>query len=187
MGHTNKQDKDGNTITKPTCIISYNQNMGGVDMTNQQLDGIDVLRKSYKWYKKLFMRLEMQYSLSAHKLYKLQGGKDDFLHFLLDVCTHLFINAPRLERQMKRTAVDSIASLTGRNHWPAKRETPAEWKDAKFRVKKCRVCTARGKKTKDEKKLKQPGFARFFLVNQACVWTRNVLSLIIPSLTSVSR
>ena len=93
-------------------------------------------------------------SLSAHKLYKLQGGKDDFLHFLLDLCTHLFINAPRLERPMKRTAVDIIARLTGRNHWPAKRETPAEWKDAKSRVKKCRVCTARGKKTKGGKEIK---------------------------------
>ena len=49
---------------------------------------------------------------------------------------------------MKRTAVDSIVRLTGRNHWPAKREPPTEWKDAKSREKKCRVCTARGKKTK---------------------------------------
>ena len=62
----------------------------------------------------------MQRSLSAYKLYKLQGGKDDFLHFPLDVCTHLLINAPRFERPMKRTAVDSIAKLIGRNHWPAK-------------------------------------------------------------------
>ena len=54
-------------------------------MMDQQLDAIDVLRKSYKWYKKLFLRMVMQCSLSAHKLYKLQGGKDDFLHFLLDV------------------------------------------------------------------------------------------------------
>ena len=67
---------------------------------------------------------------------------------------HLLINAPRLERPMKRTAVYSIARLTGRNHWPAKRETPAEWKDAKSRVKKCRVCTARGKKTKGGKEIK---------------------------------
>ena len=77
--------------------------------------------------------------------------------------------------------------LAGRNHWSAKRKTPAEWKDAKSRVKKCRVCTGRGKKTKGGKKLKQPGFARVVLVNKACVWTRNILSFIIPSLTSVSR
>ena len=95
MGHTNKKDKDGKIITKPTCIISYNHNMGGVDMMDQQLDAIDVLRKSYKWYKKLFLGQVMQCTLSAHKVYQLQGGKDDFLHFLLDVCTRLLINAPR--------------------------------------------------------------------------------------------
>ena len=187
MGHTKKRDKDGNSIMKPTCIISYNQNMGGVNVMDQQLDAIDVLRKSYKWYKKLFLRLVMQCSLSAHKLYKLHGGKDDFLHFLLDVCTHLLINAPRLERPMKRTVVDSIARLTGRNHWPAKRETPAEWKDAESRVKNAEFAQLEKRRLKEEKKLKQPGLARVVLVNQTCVWTRNDLSFIIPNLTSVSR
>ena len=167
---TNKRDKDGNIITKPIYIISYNHNIGGVVMMDQQLDVIDDLRKSYKWYKKHFLWLVMQCSLSVHKLYRLQGGNDDFLHFLLDVCTHLLINAPRIERPMKRTTVHNVARLTGRNHWPDKTETPTEWKDAKSRVKKCRVHTARGKKTiKEEKKLKQPGFARVVLVNQACV------------------
>ena len=54
MGHTNKRDEDGIIITKPTCIISYNHNMSRVDVMDQQLDAIDVIRKSYKWYKKLF-------------------------------------------------------------------------------------------------------------------------------------
>ena len=46
MGQTRKRDKDGNVVQKPTGIISYNHNMGGVDMMDQQLEGIDVLRKS---------------------------------------------------------------------------------------------------------------------------------------------
>ena len=41
IGHTNKRDKDGNIITKPTCIISCNQNMGEVDMMDQQMNAID--------------------------------------------------------------------------------------------------------------------------------------------------
>ena len=49
MGHTNKRDKDGNVIQKPTCINIYNHSMGGVDLMELRLDGIDVLRKSYKW------------------------------------------------------------------------------------------------------------------------------------------
>ena len=85
---------------------------------DQQLDGIDVLRKSYKWDKKLFLRLVRQCTLSAHKLYRLNGGKDVFLYFLLDVCTQLLLNAPRLERPLRRPAIDNIASLAGRNHWP---------------------------------------------------------------------
>ena len=54
QGNTNKRDRDGTIIRKPTCIIDYNYKMGGVDMVDQQLDAIDVLRKSYKWYKKTF-------------------------------------------------------------------------------------------------------------------------------------
>ena len=45
IGYANERDKDGNITTKPTCIISYNHNMGGVDMMDQQLDAIDVPRK----------------------------------------------------------------------------------------------------------------------------------------------
>ena len=81
MDHTNKRDKDGNVIQKLTCINAYNYSMGGVDLMDQLPDDIEVLRKSYKWYKKLFLRLVMQCALLAHKLYRLNGGKDVF--FLL--------------------------------------------------------------------------------------------------------
>ena len=100
MGNTAKRDRDGNIIQKPMSIISYNHNMGGVDLMDQQLEGIDALRKSYKWYKKLFLRLVMQCSLSAHKLYKLQGGNDIFLHFLLDAISNLLLNSPRLGKPL---------------------------------------------------------------------------------------
>ena len=51
MKNTNRVDRDGNVIQKPTSIIDYNHNMGHVDLVDQQLDSLDVLRK---WYKKLF-------------------------------------------------------------------------------------------------------------------------------------
>ena len=59
MGNTSKRDKEGNIVLKPACIIAYNHNMGGVDIMDQQIDGKEVLQKSYKWYKKLFLRLVM--------------------------------------------------------------------------------------------------------------------------------
>ena len=70
----------------------------------------------------------MQCALASHKLYKKQGGKDDFLFFLQGVCTSHLQNAQRLERNPSRVAIDNIARPTGRNHWPVKKETPEEWK-----------------------------------------------------------
>ena len=55
MGNTTKKDRDGNIIKMFTSIISYNHDMGGVDLVDQQLDSLHVLRKSFKWYKKLFI------------------------------------------------------------------------------------------------------------------------------------
>ena len=130
IGHTNKRVKDGNVNQKPTCINVYNHSMGGVDMMDQQLEDIDVLRMSYKWYKKLFLGFVMQCALSAQKLYGINGTKDGLLHFLLDVCIQLLLNAPRFERPLRRPAVDNIVRLTGRSYWQARRETTAEWKGA---------------------------------------------------------
>ena len=146
MGNTSKRDRDGNIIQKPRSIISYNHNMGGIDLMDQQLEGLDVLRKSYKWYKKLFLRLVLQCALSSHKLYRLQGGKSVFLHFLLKIITQLLANSPRLERPLKGKDVDNIARLTGRNHWPAKRNAPGHWQ-SNFKTKRCRVCFAKGRRT----------------------------------------
>ena len=55
MENAGKTDKDGNVIKKPTCILKYNQSMGGVDLMDQKLNSLLVLRRSYKWYKKLFL------------------------------------------------------------------------------------------------------------------------------------
>ena len=35
-------------MQKPTYIIAYNHNIGGVGMMDQQLDGIEVLKKILK-------------------------------------------------------------------------------------------------------------------------------------------
>ena len=80
--------------------------------------------------------------------------KMSFYTFLLYVYTQLLLNAPRLERPLRGPAVDNIARLTGRNHWPGRKETPAEWKGAKSKLKRCRVCMAKGKKTQGRKEIK---------------------------------
>jgi len=118
--------------------------MGGVDLNDQQLESVLAIRKSYKWYKKLFIRFMLQCLLSAHKLYKISGGKNDFLKFLHDVVTQLLALSPRLNPS---TAVDSIARLTGRNHFPCKRQHDGQGSRRASKKKVCRVCYARGLRT----------------------------------------
>ena len=82
--------------------------MGGVDRVDQQLHGIQILRKTCKWYKKLAFRLIMQYSLNAQKVYAHDRGSDitflDFklsnikLIFMLTPCQHRSIPVLLLER-----------------------------------------------------------------------------------------
>ena len=60
----------------------------------------------------------------------------DFIYYnLLDVCTHLFFNAPRLE--IRRPAIDNKGRLTGRYHWPGKREVSEDGKGAGQGRRKC--------------------------------------------------
>ena len=67
MEPIDKLDKDGNIVMKPRIIKSYNSHMGGV---NRQLHSIMALRKSYKWYRKLAIRLILQVALNSHKVFQ---------------------------------------------------------------------------------------------------------------------
>ena len=64
--------------------MNYNHYMRGVDQMDQQLDALPVIRRGYKWYKKLLFWIMMQ--IFKKKLYPLNGGKNYFLKFLHDVC-----------------------------------------------------------------------------------------------------
>ena len=83
MNATGKNDREGNAVHKPTMIRAYNVHMGGVDRVDQQLHSIFFLQKSYKWYKKLVLRLISQVILNGHKIFqKHTGYTGDFLSFL---------------------------------------------------------------------------------------------------------
>ena len=58
MVETEKNDrKTGRKITKPLCIAQYNKNMRAVDQVDMQDSFSECLRKTVKWYKKLFFHL----------------------------------------------------------------------------------------------------------------------------------
>ena len=142
MINTHRVDADGNAVQKPDAIIYYNQKMGGVDNVDQQLHGIQVMRKTYKWYHKIFFRLLMMSLLSAHKIYKKNGGRNDFLQFLHDAVAGLVDNAPHLRNRI-RNQHGNLLRLTGR-HFPTQVLYEGAAQKRKHKPKNCRVCRARG-------------------------------------------
>lgn len=52
-----KHYRTNEDIVKPKCVHEYNQNMGGVDNVDRQLSITETVRKTMKWYRKLFFHL----------------------------------------------------------------------------------------------------------------------------------
>ena len=49
MVDTSKVDEQGNIVRKPEAIVYNSTIMEGFDRMDQQLHGIQMLRKTYKW------------------------------------------------------------------------------------------------------------------------------------------
>ena len=54
MADTGKRNRDGIALEKPWCVLDYNEGMKGVDIADQLASLHRSVRKSIKWYKKLF-------------------------------------------------------------------------------------------------------------------------------------
>ena len=116
MKNTHRRTADGEIVQKPEAIMYYNHKMGGVDNIDQQLHSMQVLRKTYKWYQKIFFRMLMMALLSSQKIYKERGGKHDFMSFVHDVISGMILHL----RADPRKQHDNLMRLTGR-HFPTQK------------------------------------------------------------------
>ena len=97
MVDTGKNDRNGAAIVKPGLVTAYNKHMGGVDRVDQQLHGIQILQRHYKWYKKLALRLLSQCMLNAQKIYAKETQSNcSFLSFIHDVILQLISLKPAI-------------------------------------------------------------------------------------------
>lgn len=60
---------------KPLCAVDYNKKMGAVDRSEMLISSIDCMRKSIKWYKKLFSHILDICILNSHALLLTQNEK----------------------------------------------------------------------------------------------------------------
>ena len=54
------------------------------------------LKKTFKWYHKIFFKLLITSLLSGHKLNRQRGGNSDIFQYLHDVAMSLLANVPQL-------------------------------------------------------------------------------------------
>lgn len=115
-------------IIKPICVIDYNKNMGGIDNIDRQLSITESIRKSLKWYRKLFFHLLDLALINAHALYNIENEQLFFPSFRLEVVRALLKLAPNtsihLELQPSR--------LLGR-HFPKKNDKSGN--------RQCKLCS----------------------------------------------
>ncbi|XP_033218240.1 piggyBac transposable element-derived protein 4-like [Belonocnema kinseyi] len=76
---------------KPNVVISYNNNMGGVDLSDQIIHLYELLRKTVKWYRKVFFHFLDMATFSASVVYnsfhpekKMKKNQLDFRLALVD-------------------------------------------------------------------------------------------------------
>ena len=87
MVDTGKKDPVTNEpIVKPAAVIDYNTNMRLVDKSDMQIGLVETVRKSVKWYRKLFFHLVDMAMLNGYNLYLVKtGNKPHLKNFRLAV------------------------------------------------------------------------------------------------------
>ncbi|XP_072161371.1 piggyBac transposable element-derived protein 4-like [Bemisia tabaci] len=127
-------------VMKPTCIVNYNKNMGAVDKTDMLLSSIESVRKTVKWYKKVFFHLLDLAILNAYVLYKSVTKKKISLHqFRLNLIDQLI--AEHKVDNVSQKGGKKLTSLPIRlteKHFPSQ-IPPTDKK--KSPTRQCHVCS----------------------------------------------
>lgn len=67
-----KEDRrTGLPVMKPEAVLDYSKNMGSVDTADMMLSSVQSIRKTCKWYKKLFFHVVDMHLLNAFYTYKI--------------------------------------------------------------------------------------------------------------------
>lgn len=69
------QRRHGEDLVKPTSVVEYCKNMGGVDLSDQLLQYYEALRRTVKWWKKQFFHMIIMLVLNSYKLFLKYGNQ----------------------------------------------------------------------------------------------------------------
>ena len=106
-------------IMKPLCVKEYNQNKGAVDKSCMQMTFSESLRKSVKWYKKLFFYMMDVSVLNTYILFKMiQQQHLQLSEFKLEVIRGLVMKYGSNRAHVGRAFTVHPLRLTAR-HFPS--------------------------------------------------------------------
>ena len=129
-------------IEKPTVICDYNRHMGGVDVSDQYVSSYSFIRKSKKWWRKMFFWLLEVAVVNSFILYNLniernQKSKLSHKKYRLQLIKSLVGDVRNRERRKRgRPSIsDEEERLNGKPHFIYANE--------KSNSKDCAVCSNR--------------------------------------------
>ena len=121
---------------KPLVVQLYNQSMNGVDRADQNSVYYSFIRKSRKWWKKLFFWLQEVTTVNSYILYQFHHDNLTHLQYRRQVIESLAVRflstvppRPRPGRPRKRLLTDGDGDslrLNGKSHFPGKLSQPKE-------------------------------------------------------------
>ena len=134
--------RTGEPIYKPSAVVEYCHEMGGVDLTDQLLEYYHFLRRSCKWWRKLWVHIFNMVILNAFVMNKTFGLKKslsqtDYRYILalalLDYTP--VINDPTLPMPQQACG-----------HWPERLPMSTTAKKPRTKILKCAYCFVSAKK-----------------------------------------
>lgn len=131
----------------PKCVNEYNKNMGSVDKTDMLLSSVECVRKTVKWYKKLFFHILDLSILNSYFIYQTKTGKNiSVADFQLNLCREMlqkYYSSEMKKKGGRPSSGDDPLRLKER-HFP-KKIPPTEKKMNPSR--RCAICKPKRKET----------------------------------------
>lgn len=122
-------------IYKPSAVVDYCHEMGGVDLTDQLLEYYHFLRKSCKWWRKLWVHIFNMVILNAFLLNKNFG-----LQNKMSQTEYRYILASNLINYTPVPATVASASSENAGHWPERLPISHTGKKPRTKIRKCSYC-----------------------------------------------
>ncbi|CAF1017113.1 unnamed protein product [Rotaria sp. Silwood1] len=112
--------RSNTTIQKPASVIDYNSNIHTIDKADMQISLVVYLRKSIKWYRKLFFYMLDLSVYNSYLLYKINTKKKrKFVDYRLQLIREILQTYSVPKPTIGRPALTNLPTrLTGR-HFPS--------------------------------------------------------------------